>query len=611
MADTRTASAPVTNDILAQVVDRVQAGSNVLVALSNSPSVDEMAAAVGLTLVLDKLGKHATAIFSGKVPNALEFLKPEETFEQNTNSLQDFIIALNKEKADHLRYKIEGDYVKIFITPYRTTINENDLEFSHGDFNVDLVIAMNVSSPAELDGAMSEHGRIMHNASAINMTAGVPGQFGDLEWNNPAASSISEMVGMLVERFDDGQNNLLDAQVATAILTGIVAATERFRNERTTPDTMVMASRLMARGADQKLIATNIEVGSKSVAVEGAEAIEGIEGDATKPDELQDSSMLTIDRDAMSKVTTEEPPPATEELHGAVDFTPTKPPPIANEAQALEKVIQPPAGEGMLLEELRAAGSEMEAGELRDNAPKKDYSALIEQELKTPIGEEVPVLATVPDVPPVANVGAVGNLAAQAAPAIANTPEVNGVPVINYGQVSENVPAMTAPTGGEQGYINAAPPLVVTPPAAMPAAPAVDVPMASPLPMPNGTALPPPPPPFDPNAGLVAPTSVEVVQPAVMVPVPTAVPVAVPVQPVQPVMQQPMAGQVAGAVPVPATAPAAPVQPVMQPAVQPVMPEVVPIQPAMPDNEHMYLGSDQAMPDQVYPKDPGAFQLPR
>ena len=58
------------------------------------------------------------------MPDALTFLRPEKTFEHSVDSLRDFIIALNKEKADHLRYKLVGDHVKIFITPYRSVISE-------------------------------------------------------------------------------------------------------------------------------------------------------------------------------------------------------------------------------------------------------------------------------------------------------------------------------------------------------------------------------------------------------------------------------------------------------------------------------------------------------
>lgn len=250
---------PKATDIVAQVAERIRTSDNVLVALSKDPSVDELSAALGLTFMLDKIGKHATAIFSGAIPNAIEFLEPEKTFEANTDSLQDFIIALDKEKADHLRYKIDGDYVKVFITPYKTTINESDMEFSHGDYNVDLVISLNVSEVGDLDAALSEYGRIMHDATSINITAGVAGNFGDIEWGNPEASSVSEMVGSLADAIKD-KDDILDKPISTALLAGIVAATNRFSNERTTAETMALASKLMAAGADQQLISSSIPV---------------------------------------------------------------------------------------------------------------------------------------------------------------------------------------------------------------------------------------------------------------------------------------------------------------------------------------------------------------
>ncbi len=250
---------PKATDIVAKVAERIRTSDNVLVALSKDPTVDELSAALGLTFILDKIGKRATAIFSGAIPNAIEFLEPEKTFEANTDSLQDFIIALDKEKADHLRYKIDGDYVKVFITPYKTTIDERDMEFSHGDYNVDLVISLDVSDAGDLDAALSEYGRIMHDATSINISAGAAGSFGDIEWGNPDASSVSEMIGALVDALKE-KEDILDKSISTALLAGIVAATNRFSNERTTPDTMALASRLMAAGADQQLISSSIPV---------------------------------------------------------------------------------------------------------------------------------------------------------------------------------------------------------------------------------------------------------------------------------------------------------------------------------------------------------------
>lgn len=238
-----------------QIVSKIKDATNILVTVSRNPSVDELSAALALTFMLDKMGKHATAVFSGEIPPAINFLEPEKTFEDSTSSLRDFIISLDKEKADRLRYKVDGDLVKIFITPYKTTITEKDLDFSEGDFNVELAIAIGVNKKDELDEAIASHGRILHDATVatINMTGGAT--LGTITWTDASASSYSEIIANLGEPL---QENLLDEQIATALLTGIVSATDQFRNEKTTPQVMTLSANLMAAGANQQLIATKL-----------------------------------------------------------------------------------------------------------------------------------------------------------------------------------------------------------------------------------------------------------------------------------------------------------------------------------------------------------------
>jgi hypothetical protein len=239
-----------------QAADRIKQANNILVTVSSNPSVDQLAACIGLTVTLNKMGKHATAVFSGAVPSTIEFLQPEKTIEKNTDSLRDFIIALDKSKADKLRYKVEDRVVKIFITPYRTSINEKDLEFSQGDFNVDVVVALGVHSQAELDQAITSHGRILHDATVITMNVKPGGELGGINWLDPSASSLSELAVQLIGLLD---KKLIDNQVATALLTGIVAETERFSNAKTSPQTMSISAELMGAGANQQLVATKLE----------------------------------------------------------------------------------------------------------------------------------------------------------------------------------------------------------------------------------------------------------------------------------------------------------------------------------------------------------------
>jgi len=242
-----------------QIVDKIKSNSNILVTVSTNPSVDELSAALGLTLLLNKMNKHATAVFSGAIPPAITFLDPQKTFENTVDSLRDFIIALDKEKADHLRYKVDGDVVKIFITPYRTTISSDDLDFSQGDYNVELVLALGVKNRDYLDGALAAHGRILHDAVVMTMSAGGDkSELGSVDWKEENASSLSEMLVSLADALKSDKA-LLDEQIATAFLTGIVAATDRFSNDHTSSRVMTMAAQLMSAGANQQLIASKLE----------------------------------------------------------------------------------------------------------------------------------------------------------------------------------------------------------------------------------------------------------------------------------------------------------------------------------------------------------------
>ncbi|HSX08021.1 MAG TPA: hypothetical protein VLG11_03960 [Candidatus Saccharimonadales bacterium] len=238
-----------------QIVERLKQANNILVTVKSNPTIDHLAACLGLTLALNKMGKHATAVFSGEVPSTMEFLQPEKTLEKNTDSLRDFIIALDKSKADKLRYKVEDKVVKIFITPYKTSINERDLNFSQGDFNVDVVLAIGVHQQADLDQAITMHGRILHDATVASVTVDAGPNLGSINWSRATASSLSELATELIDGID---KSLVDGQIATAFLTGIVAETDRFSNNRTSPQTMSISAELMAAGANQQLVATKL-----------------------------------------------------------------------------------------------------------------------------------------------------------------------------------------------------------------------------------------------------------------------------------------------------------------------------------------------------------------
>lgn len=317
-------------DQFSEVVGKIKSTNNILVTVSTNPTVDQFAACIALTLILNKVGKHANAVFSGQVPSTLDFLKPEKTLEKDTDSLRDFIIALDKSKADKLRYKVEDEVVKIFITPYRTSISEKDLEFSQGDFNVETVIALGVQDKDHLDSAILAHGRILHDAAVISINTTQKSKLGSINWNDERASSLCEMVADIASELD---NKVFDSQNATALLTGIVAETDRYSNDKAAPHTMSIAGLLMSAGASTQLVSTKLEEG-------------GTKSTSTTPLAAQDSDsgtdgVLEISHLESDKPDTVEPAVETKPPVSEVDDLPDTLPPSDSETDKPELPTPP------------------------------------------------------------------------------------------------------------------------------------------------------------------------------------------------------------------------------------------------------------------------------
>ena len=587
-------------DIYTEVAGKIRDSKNVLIALSSDPSVDEMAAAIGLSLYLDKLGKRATAIYSGTTPNALEFLKPDETFESSADTLQDFVIALSKDKADHLRYKLDGDYVKIYITPYKARISEEDLEFSYGDYNVDLVLALDVANGIDLDAALREHGRIMHDAVIINVTTGNPGKFGEIEWSDKHASSVSEMIAKLLYNVSGAE---VSKEEATAFLTGIVAATNRFSNAGTTPETMQIASKLMKSGANQQLVSKNItpdiENEMMSLSDEGdetAKIAEINEADVAdkKPSEKDDAASLDIEHKSSDEA---EDVDRVESAEGNLTDENKEPQDKASEDlkanaepqndKSEQKDESAESGEdNSLLDDLKAAEESLSHAGAEAVPETKKEAVKIDSENGTSNMDEVK-----PEAAP-ANSEEQAIEAPAGEKVLKPSDDFDSAPMTvedenKYGKMLED--ALGSVNGTESApevstatdAVNADAAAPVENPAAT-AAPAVPdnpeingVPEMNYMPMPDEQILPPPPaPPIDMSG---------------------AMPASEPVVPATPAesVTQPVAS-------------ATPTEP------------VTPIEPAAPvaESEPTSLGEQPAMQDQVYNSqaaqgaDPGAFKIP-
>src|SRR4029077_17320025 len=75
--------------------------------------------------------------------------------------------------------------------------------------------------------------------------------YGAVNLIEPNASSLCEMLVALSESLQSG---IIDAEIATTLLMGIVASTDRFTAAHTTSKSLTVAAQMMAAGARQQAV---------------------------------------------------------------------------------------------------------------------------------------------------------------------------------------------------------------------------------------------------------------------------------------------------------------------------------------------------------------------
>lgn len=244
-----------------QLTETLREAESVVIATSKNPGRDEIAAAIGLHLLLSKLDMVAEVVITGKIPDELKFL-PSDFIHTELQGQRDFVIELDQSstEADHLKYVTEDNKLKIYITPYNGVFSDKDVNFSYGDYHCDAIIGLGVNDVGQMDDAVTKEQKLIQNAKFLFITNS-PGGGNNLVWSDPTASSICEMVMSMSEALGSG---MLDKQIATALFAGIVEKTRHFTNASTTPKVMTMAAQLLAAGADQAEVVKQLALETQS-----------------------------------------------------------------------------------------------------------------------------------------------------------------------------------------------------------------------------------------------------------------------------------------------------------------------------------------------------------
>ncbi len=245
-----------------QVIEQIKRSKKILVLPSAPPDGDSIGSAIALYLSLSKLGKEVTVICTDPVPEVLQFLPKTRIIGSQIHTSKDFIITLDcsQAKVDNIQHAFEDNKVNIIITPKEGQFTETDVIFGKGKLSYDLIITVDCAELKQLRDFYENNLELFHQVPVVNIDHHVSNNhFGRINHVDIMSSSTTELILPILEDLGKEQNiDLIDEDIATLLLTGIITDTGSFQNANTTPRSFAKAAQLIAYGARQQEIIQHI-----------------------------------------------------------------------------------------------------------------------------------------------------------------------------------------------------------------------------------------------------------------------------------------------------------------------------------------------------------------
>lgn len=241
-----------------QTTELIRTAQKVLLLSHTNPDGDALGSLIALYLILKKLGKEPTVAISDPIPDTFQFLPSKDALDFNFSGGKDFIISVNtsRTKVEKLSYKNfpEEEKLNIVITPASGSFKSDDVSFGYGQYKYDLIIVLDSPDLDRIGPLYDKLTDLFYETPVVNIDHH-PGNdyFGKVNWVDLTATSTSEILVALIESLAR-EKPLLDTEVATALLTGIIVDTGSFQNANTTPKSFTVAAQLVAAGARQQEI---------------------------------------------------------------------------------------------------------------------------------------------------------------------------------------------------------------------------------------------------------------------------------------------------------------------------------------------------------------------
>lgn len=245
-----------------QALERIKNSQKILLLTHKQPDGDALGSLLALTLALRKLEKTVIPVIYEAVPSVFSFLPGVDELTTEPPVGGDFIITIDTAATQGVKlgYKNdeENNRIMIVMRPNHGRLRTENVHIEPGSYDIDLIITLDCNSIDRLGDFYNQQAPLFYETPLVNIDHHADNeQFGTVNWVDVTATSTSEILVSLLEALSR-DTSLLDADVATNLLTGITTDTASFKNQNTTPKSLTVAAQLVAAGARQQEIIHHI-----------------------------------------------------------------------------------------------------------------------------------------------------------------------------------------------------------------------------------------------------------------------------------------------------------------------------------------------------------------
>lgn len=243
----------------AQTVELIKQANSILILTHRDPDGDALGSSLALYLALKKMQKEVDVLFQGPIGEVFSFLPGFEAAKTSLVDSNDLVLTIDTRNTGEdlkLGYKKlpEEKRIKIVITPPRGSLAPEDVTITRSVPKYDLIVLLDSNKLDRVGSFKEQFADMFYEVPTVVIDHHADNtQFAKINWVDITATSTAEILVSLIESLSRDEP-LLDADIATALLTGLITDTGSFQYRGTTPKSLTVAAQLVAAGARQQEI---------------------------------------------------------------------------------------------------------------------------------------------------------------------------------------------------------------------------------------------------------------------------------------------------------------------------------------------------------------------